>query len=145
MFHSLIPLKNVQIFKRIVKRQTFLHLKSGYSWPLFNVQKNIFFLLTFFGHVLTILAWTKCRLVTKRVLSITNFHSCFFLLFHLIFIYTQNLSCPSKIIWYLFIRLCAMCMIIFLGITILSFHSHQICILSAGLEMEWNWDRLSCI
>ena len=37
-----------------------------------------------------------------------------------------------------------MCMIIFLRILILSFQSHQICILSVGLGMAWNRDGLSC-
>ena len=45
------------------------------------MYKKIFFLVHIFGHVLTILAWTKCRLVTKNILSITHFHSCFFLTF----------------------------------------------------------------
>ena len=45
------------------------------------MSKIFFFLLTLFGHVLTILAWTKCRLVAKHILSITHFHSCFFLTF----------------------------------------------------------------
>ena len=37
-----------------------------------------------------------------------------------------------------------MCMIIFLRIIILSFQSHQIRILSAGLGMAWNREWLSC-
>ena len=48
---------------------------------MINVQKNYFFLLTCFGYVFTILAWTKCTLVTNHVLSFTHFHSCFFFTF----------------------------------------------------------------
>jgi len=73
MFHSLIPLKNVQIIKGNVKCKTF--------FTLMYVQKKYYFLMTFFRHVLTILAWIKCRLVSKHVLSSTHFHSCFFLTF----------------------------------------------------------------
>ena len=71
-----------------------------------------------FGHVLTILARTKCRLVTKHILSITNFPSCYFLTFpfkfyfykkfklsikdYLLLIYTFiSTDCP-ELIWYLF-------------------------------------------
>ena len=52
MFHTLIPLKNVQIFKGNVKCKTFT-LQD--NWRLLIVKKY-YFLLTFFGHVLTILA-----------------------------------------------------------------------------------------
>ena len=38
-----------------------------------------------------------------------------------------------------------MCIILFLMIIILSFQSHQICMLSAGLGMAWNRYGLSCI
>ena len=70
---ELNPLKNVQIFKGNVKCKTF--------FTLMYVQKKYYFLMTFFRHVLTILAWIKCRLVSKHVLSSTHFHSCFFLTF----------------------------------------------------------------
>ena len=103
------------------------YIKRVGNWPLLNLKKNKKkILLTFFGHVLTILACTKCRLVTKHVLSSTYFHSCFLLIFHLNFIYTF------------------MCMIIFLRIIILSFQSHQTRILNAGLGMARNRDGLSC-
>ena len=36
--------------------------------PWFNVQKNLFSCWPFFGACLTILVWTKCRLVTKHLL-----------------------------------------------------------------------------
>ena len=85
----------------------FFTLKEWVIDPCLMYKKK--FLLTFFGYVLTILAWTTCRLVTKLVLSITHFHSCFFLLFRLDFIYSKNLSCPQRIICYLFISLCVQC------------------------------------
>ena len=137
------PFKNVQIFKGNVKC-IFFYIKRVDNWPLFNVQK-IFFLLTFFGHVSTILAWTKCRLVTKHVLTITHFLYAFFLLFHLNFIYAKKLSCPMPIKDYLLLIHTFMCMLIFLRIIILSFQSHQIRILSTGLGMAWNPDGLYCI
>ena len=46
---------------------------------------------------------------------------------------------------YLLLIYMFMCMKIFLRIIILSFQSHQIRILSAGLGMTWNRDGLSCI
>ena len=111
------------------------------NWPLFNVH-IFFFLFTFFGHVLTILAWTKCRLVTKYLLSITNFHICFFLTFPFKFYLYKTFKLSIKdyfLLIYMF-----MCMMIFLRIIILSFQSQQTCILSAGLGMAWNRDGLSC-
>ena len=114
---------------------------------MFNVQKNIFFLLTFFGQVLTIQAWTKGRLVTKHLLFITHIHLCFFLTF------------PSKFYFYKYFKLSIedylllfytfMCMIIFLRIIILTFQSHQTSILSAALGMAWNryglsWNMFLC-
>ena len=99
-------------------------------------KKNIFFLLTFFGHVLTILAWTKCRLVTKHVLSIT--YSCFFLTFPFKFHLYKKFKLSIKD--YLLLIYTFMCMIIFL-----SFQSHQTRTLNAGLGMAWNRYGLSCI
>ena len=95
----------------------YLHITSDLiervcNWPLFNTKK-IFFLLTF-GHVLTILAWTKCRLVTKHVLSITHFHSCFFLTFPLKFYLYKKFKLSIKD--YLLLIYTFMCMIIFLRI-----------------------------
>ena len=71
------------------------------------------------------------------LLLINNKH---YYLFHQNFNYTENLSCPSRIICYLFIRLN-----VFLRIMILSFQSHQTRILIAGLGMAWNRYGLSCI
>ena len=90
--------------------------------------------MTFFGNVSTILAWTKCRLVTKHVLSSTHFHSCFFL------------TIPFKFYIYKKFKLSNtfMCMIIFLRIIIPSFQSHQTRLLSTGLGMALNRYRLSC-
>ena len=106
------------------------YIKRVGNWSLFNVQKKYFFLLTFFGYILTILAWTKCRLVTKHLLSITHFHSCFFLTFFPFKFYLcKNLSCPSRIICYLIIP---------------SFQSHQTRILNAGMGMAWNRYGLPC-
>ena len=111
------------------------------NWPLLNVHTNIFFLLTFFRHVLTILAWTKCRLVTKHVLSITHFHSCFFLTFPFKFYLYKKFKLSIKD--YLLLIYTFMFMIIFLRIIILSFQSHQTRILSAVLGMAWNRYGLS--
>ena len=54
-FHSLITLKNVHIFKGIVKWETFFMLKDGLM-ALVECTKKYFLLLTFFGHFWTILA-----------------------------------------------------------------------------------------
>ena len=105
-------------------------------------KEKYFFLLTFFGHVLTILTWTKCRLVTKHVPSITLFHSCFFLTFPFKFYLYKKIKLSIKD--YLLLVYTFMCMIIFLRIIILSFRSHQTRILSAGLGMAWIRDGLSC-
>ena len=91
--------------------------------------------MTFFGHVLTILAWTKCRLVTKHVLSITYFHSCFFLTFPFKFYLYKKFKLSIKD--YLLLIYTFMCMIIFL--------SFQTRTLNAGLGMAWNRYGLSCI
>ena len=99
--------------------------------------------MTFFRHVLTILAWIKCRLVTKHVLSITHFHSCFFLIFPLKFYLNRKLRLSIKD--YLLLIYTFMWMMIFLKIIILIFQSHQTHILSAGLGMGWNRYGLSCI
>ena len=109
---------------------------------MFNVQKNIF-LVDLFGYVLTILAWTKCRLFTKHLLSITHFHSCFFLLFHL---YKKiKLSIKDYLLLICtFMRMTIFLRIIFLRLIILSFQSQQIRIISAYLGMAWNRDELSC-
>ena len=88
----------------------------------------------FFGHDLTIVGWTKCRLVT--FLS----HSILFILFSYFSttntIYT-SLSCPLLV--YTFSGV-----IQFWRSIHLSFQSHQIRILSAGLGMARNRDGLSC-
>ena len=95
----------------------------------------------FFGHVLTILAWPKCRLVTKHVLSITHFPSCFFLMFPLKYYLYQKIQFIKD---YLLLIYTYMCMIIFLRRIHLSFQSHQTRILNAGLGMAWNREGLSC-
>ena len=99
--------------------------------------------MTFFGYVLTILAWTKCRLVTKHAHSITHFHSCFFFTFPIKFYLYRKFKLSIKD--YLFLIYTFMCMIIFLRIIMLSFQSHQTRILSAGLGMAWNRYGLSWI
>ena len=84
--------------------------------------KKIF--LNFFGH-----AWTKCRLVTKHVLSSTNFPSCLFT-YALKYLYKKfKLSNKDNLLLiYTFIG-----MIIFCRSIHLCFQSHQICTFSAGL------------
>ena len=113
------------------------------NWPLFNVQKNTFSCWPILGMFLTILAWTICRLVTKHALSITHFHSWFFLTFTLKFYLYKK--CMLSIKDYLILIYTFMFMITFLRIIILSFQSHQTRILSAGLGMAWNRYVLSCI
>ena len=142
MFHSLIPLNNMQIFKGIVRCKTFFTSKEWAIDPCL-MYKKYFFLLTFFEHVLTILASTKCRLVTKHVLSITHFHSYFFLTFPFKFYFYKKFKLSIKN--YLLLIYTSMCMTICLRIIILSFQSHQTRILSAGLGMAWNRYGLSCI
>ena len=144
----LIGWKGAFIFK---KRLSFLKFESVkmvkivcciITWPLFSVHKNIFSCWPFFGYVLTILALTKCRLVTKHVLSITHSHSCFFLTFSLTYNVYNKFKLSIK--YYLLLIYTIMCMIIFLRIIILSFQSHQLRILSAGLVMAWNRGGLFC-
>ena len=106
------------------------------------MYKPIFFFLTFFGHVLTILAWNKWTLVTRHVLSITHSHSCFVLTYPFKFYFYKKIRLSIKD--YLLLIYTFMCMIIFLRIIILSFQSHQTRILSAGFGMAWNRDRLTC-
>ena len=105
------------------------------------MYKKIFFSLTFFGHVLTILALTKRRLVTIHVLSSTYFHSCFFITFAFKFYLCQKFELSIKD--YLLLIYTFMCMIIFLRIIIISFVSHQTRILNAGLGMTGNRYGLS--
>ena len=97
IFHSPIPLKNWQIFKKIEKCEFFLFLSKMGNWPLLNVQRKISF--TFSGHVLTLLAWTICRLVTKHEPSITHFPSCFFSYFSIkilfLFIVIRSFKSPN--------------------------------------------------
>ena len=88
-------------------------------------------------------AWTKCRLVAKQEISITHFHSCFCLTFPFKFYLYKKFKLSIK--EYLILIYTFMYMILFLRIIILSFQSHQICILSTGLGKAWNWDGLSCI
>ena len=72
----------------------------------FHITSDLIELYISNKHVLTILAWTKCRLVTKHELSIKHFHSCFFHTFSFKIYLNKNVSCPSRIICYLFIHLC---------------------------------------
>ena len=103
------------------------------STPLIY-RRNIF-LVDLFRACVTILVWTKCRLVTKHVLSITHFHSWFFLSFPFKFHLYKKFRLSKH---YLLLIYTFMCMIIFLRIIVLSFQSHQTRILSAGFGMAWN-------
>ena len=109
------------------------------------MYKKIFFLVDLFWACFDHdrVTWTKCRLVTKHVLSSTHFHSWFFLTFPLKFHLYKKLKLSIKD--YLLLIYTFMCMIIFLRIIILSFQSHQTRIHSAGLGKAWNRHRLSCI
>ena len=93
-------------------------------------------LVDLFGACLAILAWTKCGHVTKHVLSITHFHSCFYLTFPFKFYFNKTFK--LSINDYLLLIYTFMCMIIFLMKIILSFQSHQTHILSEGLGIAWN-------
>ena len=78
MVKSVIPSK--KIFKRIVKSKFFSHQKTG-NWP-FECTKEYLFLLTFFGHVLTIDHEPNADLSPKmNFLAHISIHA-FFLLFH---------------------------------------------------------------
>ena len=127
MFHCLNPLKNVQIFKGNVN---FFTIKEWVIDPCLMYNKIIFLVNHFWA------CFDHSSLNQMYFLTQISIRA-FFLLFHLNFIYTKNLGCPSRIICYLFIRLC-MYMIIFLMKIVLSFLSHQTRILSAGLGMAWN-------
>ena len=104
-------------------------------WPLLNVPKWVF-LLTFFGHVLTILAWTK------YVRYITHFPSCFFLTFPLKYYLYKKIKLSNKD--YLLLISTFIGMIISRRSIQLSFQSHQMCTFSAGLGMARNRDGQSC-
>jgi len=75
-------------------------------------------------------------------LSPNKFTFCVFLTFHFQFYLYNKFKMSIKVYWSLIYMF--MCIIIFLRIIILSFQSHQIRNLSAGLGMVWNQDRLSC-
>ena len=110
----------------------FFFFKMG-NWPLLNVPKKYIFFLTFFRHVLTILAWTKCRPnVTKHaLLSHIFLHTFFGFSINILFI-RKNLNLSNKdnsILNYTFIG-----MIIFWRSIHLSFQSHQMWAFSNGVE-----------
>ena len=111
IFHSIIPLKNMQIFKGSVKCKTFDHSSLN-----------------------------QMKTFTKHVLSITHFHSCFFLTFSFKFCLYKKFKLSIKD----YLLLIYMCLLLFLRIIILGFQSHQTRILSAGLGMAWNRYGLSC-
>ena len=98
---------------------------------MYKCTKKILFLVNLFRHVLTILAWTKCRLVTKHALSSKYFHSCFFLTFPFKFYSYKKFKLSIKD--YLLLIYTFMCMIIFSRI--ISFQSHQ----PAFLVRVWEW------
>ena len=105
------------------------------------MYKKMCFLFTFF--VLTIIAWTNYRLVTKHVISITHFHtysSFLFLLFHENTIYTKKKRSNKD---YLLLIYTFMGMIQFWRSVQLSFKSHKMCTFSPGLGMARNRDGLS--
>ena len=118
------PLKEIKMVKTDTKKvqsQIFFLLLPlvqlpNFLWkkkfPLHNPFKVLKkkFLDDLFGHVLTILALIKCRLVTKHVLSRHITIHAFVLLFHLDFIYTKKLSIND----YLLLIYTFMCIIIFL-------------------------------
>ena len=116
MFHSLIPLKNVQIFNGNVKYKSF-NIKWVDNWPLFNIKKKI--LVDLFWACFDILPGTKCSLGHQ---TCTYFHSCFFLTFPFFYLYKKfKLSIKN----YFLLIYTFMCIIIFLRIIILSVQSHQ--------------------
>ena len=138
MFHSLIPSKNVQIFKT-VKCKTFFISKEWKIDPCL-CTKTIFSCWPFLGMFFDHSSLNQIRLVTNHVLSITHFHSCFFLTFPFKFYFYIKLKLSIKD--YLLLIYTFMCMLIFLKIIIQSFQSNRI--LSAGFGMAWNRYGLSC-
>ena len=139
-FIPLYPKKSADFYRDWCLK-LFFYIKR---WVLALVEctKNIFFLLTFLGHVLAILAWSKCRLITKHVLFSTHFHSCFFLTFPLKYYLYKRFQLSNKENSLLIYTL--MGMIQFWRSIHLSFQSPQMYTLSAGLGMAWNRDGLSC-
>ena len=125
--------KNVHIFKGIEKCFTLIKR----SW----MYKKMCFLLTFF--VLTIIAWTNYRLVTKHVISITHFHTSFlfFSYFSMKILFIQKNKLSNKD--YLLLIYTFMGMIQFWRSVQLSFKSHKMCTFSPGLGMARNRDGLS--
>ena len=114
-------------------------LKDG---PVLNVQQNIISFWHFLG---MFWAWTECSFVTKHVLSITNFPSCFFVTFPLKYYSYKKFQKYSKnylLLIYTFIG-----MIIFEGVFILvsKVTKFQVskCTFSVGLRMSRNRDGLS--
>ena len=69
------PIKNLSLVSFRVGTPV---MKTWAILAICNTEANKRALIVF-----TILAWTKCRLITKHTLSITNFHSCLFLTFPL--------------------------------------------------------------
>ena len=103
-------------------------------------EKKIFLVDLFLGRFWP--AWTKCRLVAKHILSITHFHSCVFLIFPYKYYFYKKCQLSNKnnlLLIYTF-----MAMIQFWRSIHLSFQSHQLWTFSAGLEMAWNRNGLSC-
>ena len=102
----------------------------------------IFCLVDLFGIVLTILEWTKWRLVTKHALSSTHLpFLCFLLTFSLKYYLYKKFELYNRdysLLIYTFVS-----MIIFLRSIHLNFQSHQMCTFSAGLVMARNWDGMS--
>ena len=74
----------------------FFYIKRWVFCPCW-MYKIIFFLVDLFWACF--LAWTKGRLVTKHVLSITYFHSYFFLTFPLNTFLKKIFSSPTKIFY----------------------------------------------
>ena len=129
--------------KKVNKKKYFFVHYTRVNYPSFNVKKNCFFLLTFltcFGHSSLNQIYVG-RLVTKHVLSITHFHSYFFLTFPFKLYLYKKIKFSIKD--YLLLIYTFSFMIIFPRIIILSFQSHQTRILSAGLRMAWNRSGLS--
>ena len=125
MFHSLFPLITRTFLRGYSSVKLLLHKKMG-NWPLLNVQNKTKILDDLFW------AWFDHSLepnVTKHLLSIKHFHSCFFRTFPLFKLSNKD---------YLLLIFTFIGVIQFWRSIYLSFQSHQIRILSVGLGMARN-------
>ena len=142
MFHSLIPLRNEQIFEGNVKCIFFFGIKRWAidPWLMYN---KIFFLVDLIWACFDHSSLNQMKTCHQTCTFCHTFPFMVFSTFPFKFYLYKKLKLSIKD--YLLLIYTFMCMIIFLRIIILGFQSHQTLILTAGLGMAWNRYGLSCI